>query len=410
MLDIEAPPIPAEQMRRAGRDLLSLALMDARNRTLRWAGAHEELLANSRWGLGPLAETQPWDPPLWALGHLGWFQERWIARNLQRHQGERADPGAARLASIDPSADPCFDPERAPFDLRWQLQPPDLDATRQYLVDTLETTLELLDRAADDDDGLYFFRLALFHEDQRNEVFATVCQGLGLPAPWLPSPVAVAPREPLVFPSSTWPLGSGPGGFAYDNERPVHAETVPEFEIDAQAVTWDQFAEFVEDGGYDDPRWWSPDGWRWVQREGRRSPRHVDQLRHGVLVQRFGQTVRVPMGQPVQHVTWFEADAWCRWAGRRLPGELEWELAAHQGASRGFRWGQVWEWTAATFRPYDGFEPGPDRGHSLPAFGTHRTLRGASFATSERLRHAKFRHFLRPDRDDGFTGFRSCAP
>lgn len=409
LLDLEAPPIPADQMRRAGRDLLSLALMDSRNRTLRWASANEELLGNSRWGLGSMAELAPWDPPLWALGHLGWYQERWIARNLQRHQGERADPEAARLASIDPAADACFDPVRAPHDVRWQLQPPDLDATRQYLVETLETTLDLLDRATPDDDGLYVFRLALFHEDQRNEAFATVSQALGLAAPWLPAPVAVALRPPLVFPASKWPFGSGPDGFTYDNERPVHLEPVLEFEIDAQAVTWEQYAEFVEDGGYDDARWWSADGWAWVQREGRRSPRHVDQLRHGVLLQRFGQTVRVPMGQAVMHVSWFEADAWCRWAGRRLPTELEWELAAFQGASRGFRWGQVWEWTAGTFRPFDGFQAGPDRRHSTPAFGTHRALRGASFATSERMRHAKFRHFLRPERDDAFTGFRSCA-
>ena len=409
MLDIEAPPIPADQMRRTGRDLLSLALMDTRNRTLRWASANEEALGNSRWGLGPMAELQPCDPPLWAIGHLGWFQEFWIARNLQRQQGERADPKSTRLASIDPSADSCFDPQHAPFDVRWQLQPPDLDATRQYLVATLETTLDLLEHAGSDDDALYCFRLALFHEDRQNEVFATLSQTLGQPAPWLPSPVAFAPREPLLFPASSWTFGSSPGGFSFDNERPVHVEPVLEFEIDAQAVTWTQYAEFVEDGGYDDARFWSADGWAWVQREGRRSPRHVDQLRHGVLVQRFGQAVRVPMGQAAMHLSWFEADAWCRWAGRRLPTEVEWELAAHQGASRGFRWGQVWEWTATTFRPFDGFQPGPDLHHSPPAFGTHKVLRGASFATSERMRHAKFRHFLRPGRDDQFTGFRSCA-
>lgn len=409
MLDIEAPPIPAEHMRRAGRDLLSLALMDARNRTLRWTSANEQALANSRWGLGPLAELQPCDPPLWALGHLGWFQEYWIARNLQRQQGERADPRGTRLASIDPSTDACYDPARAPFDVRWQLQPLDLDATRQYLVDTLETTLDLLDHAGADDDSLYFFRLALFHEDRQAEAFAALSQTLGLPMPWLPPVVAVPPRDPLVFPAALWPLGSSPGGFSFDNERPVNLEPVLEFEIDAQVVTWDQYAEFVEDGGYDDPRWWQTDGWRWVQREGRRTPRHVDQLRHGVLVQRFGQTVRVPMGQPAMHIAWYEADAWCRWAGRRLPTELEWELAAHQGASRGFRWGQVWEWTAGTFRPYEGFQPGPDTTYSPPAFATHRVLRGASFITSERMRHPKYRHFLRPERDDTFTGFRSCA-
>ncbi len=86
-------------------------------------------------------------------------------------------------------------------------------------------------------------------------MFATLSQTLGQPAPWLPSPVAFAPaREPLLFPASAWTFGSSPGGFSFDNERPVHVEPVLEFEIDAQAVTWTQYAEFVEDGGYDDVR------------------------------------------------------------------------------------------------------------------------------------------------------------
>jgi EgtB-related family protein len=119
--------------------------------------------------------------------------------------------------------------------------------------------------------------------------------------------------------------------------------------------------------------------------------------------------MRVPMAQPVIHVSWHEADAWCRWAGRRLPSEVEWEAAAHQGASRGFRWGDVWEWTASTFRPYPGFVPGPQRDYSQAAFGSHKVLRGASFATRGRMRSAKFRHFQSPERDDLFCGFRSCA-
>jgi len=396
-------------MRRAGRDLLSLALMDARNRTLRWACANELALGHSRWGHGPLAQPQPGDPPLWALGHLGWFQEYWIARNLHRHEGEGANPRATRLASIEPSSDQRYDPACVPVDARWRIQPLDLDATRDYLVETLETTLDLLDHAGNDDASLYFFRLALFREDRQAEAFAVVSQSLGLPMPWLPALVAAPPGDPLVFPAAVWPLGSDPGGFAFDNERPMQLEPVLAFEVDAQPVTWAQYAEFVEDGGYDEPRWWHSDGWTWVQRGGRRTPRHVDHIRHGVLARRFGHAVRVPMDQPAMHVSWYEADAWCRWAGRRLPSELEWEYAACQGASRGFRWGQVWEWTAGTFRPYAGFQPGPDTAYSQPAFGTHRVLRGASFATSERMRYAKYRHFLRPDRDDHFTGFRSCA-
>jgi formylglycine-generating enzyme required for sulfatase activity len=133
-------------------------------------------------------------------------------------------------------------------------------------------------------------------------------------------------------------------------------------------------------------------------------------MRHGVLQRRFGVLARVAAAQPAVHVSWYEADAWCRWAGRRLPGEAEWEAAAHQGASRGFRWGEVHEWTATTFRPYPGFAPGPWRDYSLPAFAGHKVLRGASFATRPALRSARLRGFAPTARDDGFFGFRSCAP
>ena len=196
---------------------------------------------------------------------------------------------------------------------------------------------------------------------------------------------------------------------AFDNERAPHPVSIPEFEIDAQAVTWSQYGEFVEDGGYDERAHWSEPGWAWVERESRRTPRHVDQMRHGVLRRRFGQLSRVAGAEPAVHVSAFEAEAWCRWAGRRLPGEVEWEAAAHQGATRGFRFGDVWEWTASTFRPYPGFVLGPWRDYSLPCFGRTRVLRGASFATPLGLRSARFRQFAEPGRDEGFFGFRSCA-
>jgi EgtB-related family protein len=124
---------------------------------------------------------------------------------------------------------------------------------------------------------------------------------------------------------------------------------------------------------------------------------------------RFGVPRRMLGHQPVMHATWWEADAWCRWAGRRLPAEVEWELAAHTAARRGFRWGDVWEWTGTTFQPYPGFVADPLGAYSHAGFGTHKVLRGASFATRARMKHPKFRHFALPARDDLFVGFRSCA-
>lgn len=399
-------------MRRAGRELLSLALIDARNHTLRWFAAYEQGLAGSALEVPRLAEL---NPPLWELGHVGWFQEVWISRNLQCTRGAGADPGLSRLASILPGADALYDSGQVPHDSRWQLELPDVASTRQYLYDTLEASLELLSRSDEDDDALYFYRLALFHEDMHGEAFAYMAQTLELNAQaqrgLLAPPLSGVAREPIGFAATRWRLGSeaGAGGFVFDNEKWAHEVEVPEFEIDAQPLEWARYVEFVEDGGYDDERLWSPAGWAWVQAQARRCPRHVEQLRGGVLARRGGVLARVPLAQAATHLSWYEADAWCRWAGRRLPTEVEWEVAAHQGARRGFRWGEVWEWTATTFGPWEGFSPDPYRDYSQPWFGTHKVLRGGSRATRSRLKHPKYRNFFLPQRDDIFAGFRSCA-
>lgn len=389
-------------MRRSGRDLLSLALIDSRNCTLHRFAVYEPMLE--------VPQSPELNPPLWELGHVGWFQEYWIGRNVERHRGVAVDRTRPRLASIEPHADALYDSAHVPHDERWHLDLPDAAATRAYLVETLESTLDLLAHTPETDDALYFFRLALFHEDMHAEAFAYMAQTLGLPMPELPWPIPVAPRPAVGVPATRWQLGSEHGnGFVFDNEKWAHERHLPEFEIDAQPVTWAQYIEFIEDGGYDEPLWWSADGWAWVQASGRRAPRHVEQVRHGVLVQRGDGLVRAALNTPVMHVNWHEAQAWCRWAGRRLPTEAEWEVAASTGARRGFRWGDVWEWTANRFEPYAGFEPDPYADYSQPWFDTHRVLRGGSFATRPRMKHAKYRNFYRPERDDIFCGFRSCA-
>lgn len=412
--------IDSPVMRRASRELLSLALMDARNHTLHLFGQYRQALEATGFQV-PRSATL--NPPLWLLGHVGWFQERWIGRNLQRSLGSRCPPDQSRLPSMEPNADRWWDPAQAPHEARWTLDLPDLARCHAYLLDTLESTLELLERAGAEDDALYFYRLALFHEDRQGEALASMAQALGLaldsPLQAAFTPASMALREPMRIPATAWKMGSPSGagsGFAFDNEQPQQVVNVPEFEIDAQAVSWAQYVEFVADGGYDRPDWWSEGGWQWLQAtaqaEGRRGPRHVEQIGVGsgaVIQSRFGRPMRMQAGQPAMHLSWWEAEAWCRWAGRRLPAEVEWEVAAATASQRGFRWGDAWEWTGSTFRPYPGFSPGPDAACSPSAFGTHKVLRGASFATRARLRHPRLRNFCLPGRDDLFCGFRSCA-
>lgn len=389
MQGTETRNVDSPLMRQAGKDLLSLALMDARNHSLRWFAALE-------------AEPEAAGAAAWELAHAGWFQEHWIARNVQRQRGERCDATAPKLASILPEADTLFAEMRG-------MPLPDVQTIRQYLVESLETTLELLSGAAEDDDALYFYRLALLREDTLVERFAVQAQTLGLDTGLLAPLPARPPRAPLLFSATRRSLGSAPGGLVPDNEKWAHAVALPEFEIDAQAVSWAQYIEFVEDGGYDERRLWSADGWAWVQVTGRRTPRHVDQMRQGVLQMRFGKPMRVPLAHPAVHVSWFEADAWCRWAGRRLPSEAEWEAAAVLGATQGFRWGEVREWMAGTLRPYPGAPAQPAPGQQRDAGSNGRALRGASLATRGRLRDPRARLAQAPDDDAGFVGFRSCA-
>jgi len=408
--------IQAPSMRHAGRELLSLALMDARNRTLQLLAGFEQA-----GGLGPDAPPRTdGEAPLWLAGHVGWLAECWIGRNPHRAMGPACPADAMRLPSVEPMADSWFDPALVRPGERWLLPLPGYEVIRGYLLQTLESTLELLEKAADTDDALHFYRVALFHEDRRCEQLATLAQALGVPLQ-LARPAVTAPREPLLVPAQRWPLGSPPGGFAFDLERPVQEVAVPEFEIDAQPVGWEQYVEFVQDGGYDRRELWDPHGWEWLTaeaaREGRRAPRYVEQIGGAggaVLQTRFGRPTRMSGHQSAMHVSWWEADAWARWAARRLPTEVEWELAAHAGRGRGFRWGEVREWTATTLRPWPGFAADPWTRHTIfeaqPRFGLARVQRGASFAARERLHHPKWRGFALPDRDDGFVGFRTCAP
>jgi ergothioneine biosynthesis protein EgtB len=295
-------------------------------------------------------------------------------------------------------------------DRRWSLPLPDAAATRDDLARQLERSLALLDATGDDDDALYFFRLALFHEDMHHEAALYMAQSLGIAIDdprWQP-PALGAPGPALAFEPGPWRLGFDGRGFAFDNELGAHAVALPATRIDAQVLRWREFLPFVEQGGYGERRWWTAAGWAWRLQQARTAPRYLQRDGAAWQTLRGGRVRPLPLDAPACHLSLHEAEAWCRWAGRRLPTEAEWERAALLGGAA-FRWGDVWEWTASDFAPYPGFAPHPYRDYSAPWFGSRRVLRGGSFMTQPRMKHPRYRNFFAAERDDVPAGLRSCA-
>jgi iron(II)-dependent oxidoreductase len=387
---------------------LAEALAQSRRDTLATFAACERALTDL-----PVPRREGLNPPLWELGHIGWFQEFWLARNPERARGAAADPDAPRRPPMRPHADALYDSSRIPHATRWDLPLPAAEATRDDLARQLDGTLALL-RGEDpgDDNALYFFRLALLHEDMHHEAQLYMARSLGIALDdprWRPRALP-APPPPIELAPGRWTLGSGVSrGFAFDNELPGLVVALGAVAIDAQVVRWAEFLPFVDSGAYAQNAWWSAAGQRWRETQNAVAPRYL--RRHGDAWQqsRDGRWQTLDLAEAALHLTHHEAEAWCRWAGRRLPTEAEWERTALE-RPRDFRWGDVWEWTASRFEPFPGFTPHPYRDYSLPWFDGRPVLRGASFMTQARMRHPRYRNFFAPHRNDVPAGFRSCAP
>jgi len=395
----------ATTARRADARWLAAALQASRADTLATFALVESSLSQLT-----VPQRETLNPPLWELGHIGWFQAFWIARNPLRFVGHMADPDVNRQAGGRPNADALYDSSLAAHGTRWSLPLPDPAATRADLAEQLDGTLAWLRNADGSDAALYFFRLALFHEDMHHEAALYMAQSLGLAvadARWQAPTLGDDCRQ-LVFEAGAWTLGSSGAGFAFDNELASHAVQLPATSIDSRVARWADFLPFVEGGGYKQPRWWSEAGAAWLATQHAPAPRYL--RRDGVNWQqwRHGAWQALNPSHAACHLSLHEAQAWCRWAGRRLPTEAEWERAAIERPAD-VDWGQVWEWTASPFLPYPGFTPHPYRDYSAPWFTSRQVLRGGSHMTQPRMRHPRYRNFFQAQRNDVPAGFRSCA-
>ena len=396
--------------RNADAAALAVALQASRADTLATFAAFERA---GRIASHAVPYHQTINPPLWELGHLGWFQDFWVTRNPDRARGATADPDAPRLAGVRVDEDALYDSSRVAHATRASLPLPDAAGTRDDLARRLDRTLAALD-GTDDDTSLYFHRLVLAHEDMHHEAALYTARHLGIALDgdprWRPTSVPDA-NTGLHFDAGAWTLGHDGAGFAFDNELGSHVVVVPETEIDARVVRWTEFLPFVDTGGYRDPTWWSAAGRAWLAIERPLVPRYLRRAGDGWERWLDGTWAALDPAEAACHLTRFEAEAWCRWAGRRLPGEAEWERAAVT-RPEAFRWGEVWEWTADDFAPYPGFVPHPYRDYSAPWFATvaspRAVLRGASFMTQPRMRYPRYRNFFPGHRNDVAAGFRSC--
>jgi gamma-glutamyl hercynylcysteine S-oxide synthase len=422
------------------RDRVAAELLRTRDRTTLLTEAVDD---------GDLvAQHSPLMSPLvWDLAHVGNQEELWLVRDVGGREPVRQDIDelydAFQHARRDRVALPLLNPAEA----------------RRYVAQVRDKALDVLGRARLDQgrrlvaDG-FAFGMIVQHEQQHDETMLATHQLRSGPpvlsASPPPAPAAPVTGEVLV-PGGPFTMGTSTEAWALDNERPAHQVLVPAFHIDRAAVTNAQYAAFIDAGGYDDPRWWSTAGWDHRQAAGLVAPAHWQRDGSSFVATTFGRTEPIAADEPVVHVCYYEAAAYAKWAGKRLPTEAEWEKAARfdpaTGRSRRFPWGDaspspsqanlgqqylrpaaagafpdgasplgvhqligdVWEWTSSDFHGYPGFAPFPYREYSEVFFGPdYKVLRGGSFGTDYSAVRGTFRNWDYPIRRQIFSGFR-CA-
>jgi len=418
------------------------SMEDARRRTLRLIDGLDATRL-----MGPKLPIV--NPLRWEIGHTAYFYEYWI---LRRHLGEEP---------VFDAVDSLYDSITIAHDDRWDLPLPGLDDTLAYMREVHDRVRRHVEEDGPDPQRDYLLEYAIYHEDMHTEAFTYTRQTLEYPAP----AIGNVPRELMSgrlegdaeIPGGTFMLGATEeDGFVFDNEKWAYPVEVQPFAIARAAVSNAEFAAFVDDGGYRKPQYWDEEGLAWLKASRLECPRYWRRGKNGWEMRRFDSREPLPMDAAVIHVSWHEAQAYCRWADRRLPTEVEWEVAAAgqpdadgrlSMIKRHYPWGDekpaphlanlegsalgaiavgalpdsdsafgcrqmignAWEWTQDTFGPYPGFTPDMYADYSQPLFGNTKVLRGGAWTTRGRMIRNTWRTYYGPERNDVFAGFRTCA-